>query len=517
MRHHFRRALHALLAIALAGTALVATSSPAQAVAPTTGAIDVTRWQVGSTTAATLTWTNPAQTTSVMVRSPWPWGASWAADETVTATGDTQTASNVARTITCTDSGSNTVVFTLETATVAGGATVNCRFKNTGELSINQNLGQFKGVWIENVTTASGAHISVAFASGLVTAPAAPRNDTWLIGQYNASWDASTQAEVATQAFAPAGGKPFDWADAMTPNSSLELKLNDELTTATCTAPTFSITPKLYEFSFSHFGDAEATAKKFGGVLNPASNETPTVKVGIPGDAFGRSIKCSLTVYSAGAISEISTTRKLGMATPASAPRNVKATAIPTGILIEWQPPANTGGAVSHYLVQANPGGRICITRALTDEFPTSCTLGYAADNTTYAFTVQALNPAGWGERSTPSAAVESYDIVLRAANRKKTFLGLTQEVNIRGTASGLLAGTKLTGLYRLNSGGWKTVTITVNKDGSFRHTLKLYGKNRSATVEFKVSYTNPALLDIAMVKHLVTATSTRVVLKPLK
>lgn len=517
MSVRLQRSISALVALLVAVTTLAGTATPASAVAPSNGAIDVTRWLVGSTNAATVTWTNPAQTTSVMLRSPWPWGASWAADETVTATGDTQTATNVARTITCTDSGANTVVFTLETATVSGSAIVTCRFRNTGEISINQNLGQFKGVWIENVTTASGAHISVAVASGLVTAPATPRNDTWLIGQYNSVWAPSTQAEVATVAYAPADAKPFDWALAMTPNAALDFKVNDELTKATCTAPTFSIKPKLYEFEFSYFpGTDEAARSTKLGKIYPQSNDTPTVSMGIPGAGYGLSLKCSLTVYATGAVSEISAVIKMGDATIASAPRKVIASGIPSGVVVQWQSPANPGSPISNYLVQAVPGGQVCITRR-TDDDMTACRFRNLTNGTPYTFTVQALNPAGWSERSTASSPATGYEVVITNQSRKKLLLGLQQQVNISGSANGLPTGTKLTGSYKLNDGKWQTVEIVVKSDGTFERSLKLTGKNRSAVVQFKVSYTNSALTNLALAKDLVTVQSNIVRLEPRK
>lgn len=86
---------------------------------------------------------------------------------------------------------------------------------------------------------------------------------------------------------------------------------------------------------------------------------------------------------------------------PSSAPTDVVATGGDRSATIRWSPPVNSGSfPVTHYRVVAAPGGGTCLTTT------TSCTVGGLAPGGTYAFTVTALNGAGWGPVSTPSEEI---------------------------------------------------------------------------------------------------------------
>jgi hypothetical protein len=80
---------------------------------------------------------------------------------------------------------------------------------------------------------------------------------------------------------------------------------------------------------------------------------------------------------------------------------------------------------VSHYRVIASPGGRQCITTALT------CTITGLTNGTAYGFTVSALTGAGWGESSGSSAPVipRATVIVVVGARDGRT-------ISIEGTSS---------------------------------------------------------------------------------
>ena len=88
---------------------------------------------------------------------------------------------------------------------------------------------------------------------------------------------------------------------------------------------------------------------------------------------------------------------------PPAAPRDVTAIAGDKSATVSWREPASSGSfPVSNYKATASPGGQSClvVAPALT------CTVTGLANGTPYTFTVEALNGAGWGAKSTPSAPV---------------------------------------------------------------------------------------------------------------
>ena len=86
---------------------------------------------------------------------------------------------------------------------------------------------------------------------------------------------------------------------------------------------------------------------------------------------------------------------------PASPPMDVTATSGDASVTAAWKPPRSSGDfPVTHYRAIASPGGRACLTSALT------CTITGVTNGTTYTVTVSALTGAGWSTSSEPSNAV---------------------------------------------------------------------------------------------------------------
>ena len=153
-----------------------------------------------------------------------------------------------------------------------------------------------------------------------------------------------------------------------------------------------------------------------------------------------------------------------------SAPRGVTATAGDASATLTWTAPADPGSfPVSTYRVTSSPGGQTCLTATLT------CTVTGLTNGTTYTFTVQALNGAGWSAPSDPSNAVTP-----RAAPKPTiTIVGSRSadgtRIEVRGTTTDL-AGHDARPWFRFP--GQTTFTqgfavITITDDGTFTWTRK--------------------------------------------
>jgi hypothetical protein len=129
---------------------------------------------------------------------------------------------------------------------------------------------------------------------------------------------------------------------------------------------------------------------------------------------------------------------------PPGAPTNVVATAMERQVRVTWTKPADEGTfPITNYLAQAvEVGGRrwsLCITR-LTDATLEACTITGLTPGVRYTFDVQALNGAGWGQRSAASNVASPVALEITKSNRyKRTFLGfnLGSTVTFEGTAPG--------------------------------------------------------------------------------
>lgn len=490
-------------ALSLALTMLVAVAPTAQAANtdPTNASIDVTRWLVGTTSAATITWTAPVAetTTSLVMQSPYPWPAAFATNETVT--GVTPVVSGAGLVITCIDPSANlNVVFTIDTATVTSG-TVDCRFKNTGETNVSQNNGQFKGVWIPSgLEIARGTRISVAVASGLVTAPLVARVDWWVVGKYRSNgWNGTEQVYATTAAYSPDDPRAtskvgFDPTTDTEPTGPVRLEINKELTEATCTVPSYTIPPERYVVEFTSQGRTVGQTVDLPKVLS--------VKTTIPVWVIGSTLVCNVSAYALHSMFSSSAEELLERPAPSSAPQNVRATAIPYGVWLQWDAAvANSPFPVTNYLAEAQPGGMQCMTNTTYGSL-TSCTI-YGDAGTEYSFSVQGLSGFSWGEKSAAVTATP-YRIAITKVERKKALFGLAQQIKVSGWAPGLKNGTTITIKYRIGNEAMKTKQVFVTRPtgakdsdtkGRFTFSLKVTGKQRSLPAYVQAFYTNDVLL----------------------
>jgi hypothetical protein len=164
------------------------------------------------------------------------------------------------------------------------------------------------------------------------------------------------------------------------------------------------------------------------------------------------------------------------LATP---PRDVTAQPGDGSASVSWLAPASAGSfPVTNYLVTSAPGGRTCLTTSLT------CTLHGLVNGTSYAFTVRALNGAGWSTASEPSNAVTP-----RADAGASIVITGSRDGN-RIAVSGRTTGFEMGGLLRpwLRFPGQSahrqgSATILVSADGTFEWGRKT-GKRVSVYVQ---------------------------------
>ena len=143
---------------------------------------------------------------------------------------------------------------------------------------------------------------------------------------------------------------------------------------------------------------------------------------------------------------------------PPGIPTDVVATPGWGTVTVTYKAPAYTGSyPITNYLVQASPGGSVCITRK-TDPSLLSCPYTNLTPGINYKFTVQALNGAGWGVKSVPMATgVSPQSIQITKNSRTKaTFLFINRgsDVVAEGIAPGYPAGSAVTAWVMFNNDG---------------------------------------------------------------
>jgi hypothetical protein len=178
---------------------------------------------------------------------------------------------------------------------------------------------------------------------------------------------------------------------------------------------------------------------------------------------------------------------------PAAAPTDVVATPGWNKVTVDWKAPTYTGSyPITNYLVQAAPGGRVCIT-SLRDANLNQCTYTNLTPGTNYTFTVQALNGAGWGDRSAASNVASPYNLRITSSKRTKRsfFVGGGSTVEVSGVAPGYANGTRITPwLMWNNSGTWEeqTKTSLSASNGRFAWKRNFSRNQNSRTLSVKFS-----------------------------
>lgn len=436
-----RRLFAALASVAVVLAGLTFTAGPASAAA-TNATISVSQWPVGSTSPVTLTWTNA--TTAVdglMVRSPWPWGASYPTGGSFPSSPDTDTGITPGTlTVTCPTIGAT---FTISAGTMTG--TMKCSY-------FNQANNSFKGFWLQadggTLTVNAGATVTVTIPSGVVSAPLTAQTDTWLVGRWGSSGaDANNISHYTNMAQVSTTAVAVDSAGNPLPLITLDIDGNG----GTCSVS--RVSGYQGTWALAPGGDA---CQKAGGVF-----------VGFNTSADGS----GLSIAPGGNLHLTNDNRLYAIYTQprtASAPSNVVAVAGRNQVTVSWKAPADPGtGSISNYLVTANPSRKVCITSAASAN-PLSCTFELPATNTQYTFTAQALNPAGWGELSTASNAVSPFNVILDTATRTQDKVLLVfkggSTVSVSGRGPGLAPGTVITPQVKIGSGDWVSETRDLPK-----------------------------------------------------
>ena len=151
---------------------------------------------------------------------------------------------------------------------------------------------------------------------------------------------------------------------------------------------------------------------------------------------------------------------------PPSAPVSVTAVAGDSRASVTWSPPTNAGSfPVSSYQVTATPGGRSCLTAALT------CEVTGLTNGTSYIFTVKALNGAGWSSASAASNAVtpqtppQPVPVSLMITGSRDGRL-----IAVSGSSVGLASGDQVTPWIRVGAGRVAVPgrPVMTDADGSF-------------------------------------------------
>ena len=158
---------------------------------------------------------------------------------------------------------------------------------------------------------------------------------------------------------------------------------------------------------------------------------------------------------------------------PSAVPTDVVATPGWGTVTVTYKAPSYTGSyPITNYLVQATPGGSVCITR-MSDPSLLSCTFTKLTPGTNYTFRVQALNGAGWSDKSAPSAVASPQTVKITKFNRTRArFLLINRgsDVTVEGIAPGFPAGSSVTAWVKYGNGGqWTPLgDVKINANGTF-------------------------------------------------
>lgn len=336
----------------------------------------------------------------------------------------------------------------------------------------------FTAFWIEGVSV-TGA-ISVSLNSGTVTARSTPGTDTWIVGQYSTANTASGIAgdgnvEVATVAYA-AGTTP-----PPAPVITIDIDPNGgECKTAKITGlyMTWGKAPNA--------GDCRKNGWGFRGWNTSADGSG--IAIGPDGDVYFTGDNRIYAQY----------IDPYQPVFPAGPPTDLVATPSWGTVKVSWKAPTYTGSyPITNYLAQATPGGQVCITR-LTDKSLTDCEFTSLTPGVKYTFTAQALNGAGWGDRSVAgvNSVATPQGIKVTDFKRAKRLLGLAgTKLVISGDAPGYAAGSRLAvWMSTKNPDKWeRRGDVALNGSGKFEYSTT-FGRDmndRSMKFRFTVDGTN--------------------------
>ena len=436
----FRRATTAIAASAIVLAGLTFSAAPASA-AVTGGTLTPSSWALGSSPEAvvTMTYNAAANTTSPFVIVDWDWSTNnWPAN------GQTQTVTPGTNSFTCDGTG---ITFASDVAWATAAGTVVCTFATAGP-----NPGT-RQVTLSNARAAANANLTVTFPAGSVTAGAS----STMVGIWTLPDSVQVRASVTTDSTTPAPIVTID----IDPNGGV-----CEIAKVTGFYSTWANAPRNCSKTGSIFKGFNTNAGASDASIAPGGN------LHLTGDN---------RIY---AIYDTPRT--------AGAPTDVTAVAGTNQVTVSWKAPADAGTfPITNYLAQANPSGRVCITRT-SDANMLTCTFNLPATNTKYAFTVQALNGVGWGPKSAASAAVSPYDFRDITASRPNILLGLGgSRVEVSGSAPGL-AGKAVNAQYKVGDAkDWTTQAnaATVNAQGKFNWSRKFGPRENGKNVSVRFTY----------------------------
>ncbi|MFM1965996.1 MAG: hypothetical protein RL134_1721 [Actinomycetota bacterium] len=152
---------------------------------------------------------------------------------------------------------------------------------------------------------------------------------------------------------------------------------------------------------------------------------------------------------------------------PPSAPLGVTAVSSDSSADISWVPPTSAGSyPISTYQATAAPGGATCLVAAPA----TSCRITGLTNGVAYTATVRALNGAGWGPESSPSAQFTPGIPSIVISGTRGTVRG-KPGIIVTGVSTGLAKDAVLRPWFRFAGAKADTegvAVIRVGEDGSF-------------------------------------------------
>jgi hypothetical protein len=157
------------------------------------------------------------------------------------------------------------------------------------------------------------------------------------------------------------------------------------------------------------------------------------------------------------ALAYVTVSADAAVARAPGSPTRVTATAQDQSALVRWRPPGSAGGSpITGYIVTAQPGNATITTTAVT-----SVQVGGLVNGRRYAFTVVALNTAGAGARSRPSAPVMPRAATRPGRVRAVDALAGQQSATVTWKAPASDGGSPVTGYRVKATPGDTEITVT--------------------------------------------------------